>query len=345
MIQRFLPLALALALGGCWGGAQQKDTKPVAVSVIGGELAAADPSAGPLDTPARVLIDATAQGLVRFDGAGQIEPGLAASWAVTPDGRSYIFRLRDAAWQDGEPVTADQVVKVIRRAAAPNSRNALAPFLQVIDEAVAMTPQVIEVRLKSPRPDLLKLFAQPELAIVRGGSGTGPFVAQPERKDAMLLRPMPEPTLPGDEDAAKPDPRGQVLLRGGRAALGIARYKAGRAELVLGGTFADWPIIGVAGIAPADIRVDPAPGLFGLAVANRDGFLADAANRAALAMAIDRAALTAAIRTDWQPVESVLPAQIDSSSPPSAPAAPFISHARLDRHFFRTASFQLAHES
>jgi oligopeptide transport system substrate-binding protein len=343
MIQRFLPLALVLALGGCWGGEQQKNA-PVAVGVIGGVPAVADPSAGPLDTPARVLLDAVAQGLVRFDGAGQVEPGLAASWAVTPDGRSYIFRLRDAAWPDGSPVTADQVVKVLRRAAAPNSRNALAPFLQVIDEAVAMTPQVIEVRLKSPRPDLLKLFAQPELAIAREGRGTGPFVAEPQPKGALLLRPMPEPAVPGDEDAEKPDPRGQVLLRGGRAALAIARYKAGRAELVLGGTFTDWPILGVAGIAPADIRVDPTVGLFGLAVTNRDGFLADPANRAALAMAIDRAALTAAVRPEWQPVETVLPAQIDSASPPAAPAwSPLALSARRESARAQVRNWKRAH--
>jgi peptide/nickel transport system substrate-binding protein len=334
---------LALALGGCWGGTQAKDA-PVAVSVIGGELATADPSAGPLDTPARLLLDATAQGLVRFDGVGQIEPGLAASWAVTPDGRSYIFRLRDAVWPDGSPVTTDQVVKVLRRAAAPNSRNALAPFLQVIDEAVAMTPQVIEVRLKSPRPDLLKLFAQPELAIVRDGAGTGPFVAKPEHQNAILLRPMPDPVLPGGDDAAKPDPRGQVMLRGGRAASGIARFKAGRAELVLGGTFADWPILGVAGIAPAAIRVDPASGLFGLAVTNREGFLADPANRAALAMAIDRAALTAAIRPEWQPVETVLPAQFDSSSLPATPAwGPLALDARREAARTRVRDWKRAH--
>lgn len=344
MTLRFLPFALCLALGGCWGGTQAKDA-PVAVSVIGGELTNGDPSAGPLDTFGRVLLDSTAQGLVRFDAAGQIEPGLAASWAVTPDGRSYIFRLRDATWPNGEPVTTDEVVKILRRAAAPNSRNPLAPFLQVIDEAVAMTPQVIEVRLKSPRPDLLKLFAQPELAIVRDrtGTGTGPFTAKLQN-DALLLRPMPEPTLPGDEDADKPDPRGQVLLRGGRAALGIARYKTGHAELVLGGSFADWPILGVAGIAPADIRVDPAPGLFGLVVASRDGFLADPANRAALAMAVDRAALTAAIRPEWQPVETVLPAQIDSASPPALAAwAPLPLDARRDNARARVRDWKRAH--
>lgn len=340
---RPLALGLMLALGGCWGGAQPHDA-PVAVSVIGNSLATVDPSAGPADGAARVLLDATAQGLVRFDGAGQIEPGLAASWAVTPDGRSYIFRLGDAAWRNGEPVTAEQVVRTLRRAAAPGSRNPLAPFLQVIDEIVAMTPQVIEVRLKSPRPDLLKLFAQPELAIVRNGAGTGPFVAEPQRGGALLLKPMPDPAGAADEDGDRPDPRGRVLLRGGRAALGIARFKAGRAELVLGGSFADWPILAVAGIAREAIRVDPALGLFGLAVTSREGFLADPANRAALAMAIDRAALTAAIRPEWQPVEDLLPAQLDSASAPAAPAwGPLPLDARRENARARVREWQRVH--
>ena len=121
----------------------------------------------PLDTPSRLLLDSTAQGLVRFDAAGQIEPGLAERWIVIDGGMSYIFRLRDTEWSDGRPVSAPEVVAVLRRQIAPRSRNPLLPFLSAIDEIVEMTPEVIEIRLKRPRPDLLKLFAQPELAIFR----------------------------------------------------------------------------------------------------------------------------------------------------------------------------------
>ena len=51
----------------------------------------------------------------------------------------------------------------------------------------------------------------------------------------------------------------------------------------------------------------------------REGFLADADNRAAIAMAIDRAALTAALRPDWESVATLLPAQFDSATAPVAP--------------------------
>lgn len=309
-------LALGLATGGC-GGGQRKDDAPVVVSAIGGEARLADPSAARLDPAERVLMGATAQGLVRFDAAGQIEPGLAERWIVIDDGRSYIFRLREAYWPDGAPVTAAQVIRTLRRAAAPGSRNALAPYLAVIDEIVEMTPTVIEVRLKRPRPDLLKLFAQPELAVFRTGTldGSGPFLAQ-KIAGGFLLRPAPDPVR---QDKATPEPEETVQLYGERAALALARFKAGESDLILGGSFADWPLLAPAKVAPANLQIDHAIGLFGLAVINRGGFLAEAENRAAIAMAIDRAALTQQVQADWAPMETTLPTKIDSAAPPAQP--------------------------
>ncbi len=319
MHRSLLCLLTALALAACGNGGQRRDDTAVVVSAIGAGAQPVDPSTAPLDPARRVLMGATAQGLVRFDAAGQIEPGLAERWIVIDDGRSYIFRLREAQWPNGTPVTAEQVVRVLRRAIAPRSRNALAPFLAVIDEIVEMTPQVIEVRLKRPRPDLLKLFAQPELAVFRPTAldGSGPFRALATPAGLRLV-PAPDPATP-PEDAATPEPEETLFLRGERASAAIARFRAGESDLVLGGSFADWPIVGAAGIAPDNIRIDPALGLFGFAVVSRDGFLADPANRAAIAMAIDRASLTAQVHPDWAPIETLLPAQLDSASPPAKP--------------------------
>ncbi len=288
------PLALVLLVAAC--GSEKAKDSPLLVSAIGGAAETGDPSAGPLDPPRRLLMEATAQGLVRFDAGGQIEPGLAERWIVIDDGRSYIFRLRDAEWPDGELVTAEQVVHVLKRAAAANSRNALAPFLKVIDEIVPMTDRVIEVRLSRPRPDLLKLFAQPELAVFRldDKGGSGPFRVKSDRDPGVLLQPARDLAAAKDDDDQDPHPRDLVRLRGDDAALAIARFKDGKADAVLGGTFADWPIVGVANVPPEAIRIDPALGLFGFAIVSRDGFLADPDNRAAIAMAVDRDALHSA---------------------------------------------------
>ncbi len=42
---------------------------------------------------------------------GELEPGLAESWAVSKDGRTWTFTLRDGVqWSDGQPFTADDVI-------------------------------------------------------------------------------------------------------------------------------------------------------------------------------------------------------------------------------------------
>ncbi|MDF7775199.1 ABC transporter substrate-binding protein [Sphingomonas sp. AOB5] len=318
MIRRFIPLILALALAACEGG--RVADAPIVVSAIGSEAGIADPDTGPLEMPDRLLMAATAQGLVQFDGAGQIEPGLAERWTVADDGRSYIFRLKDAVWANGQPVTAEQVIRILRRATQPGSRNPLAPFLVVIDEIVEMTPQVIEVRLSNPRPDLLKLFAQPELAIFRTGPaiGTGPLAAE-RQGDALLLGPATDPAHVAVDTDAAPRRIQHIVLRGERAAVAVGRFRAGKVDAIIGGTFADWPILQVIAPPQERVKIDPALGLFGLAIVSREGFLADPANRGALAMAIDRAALTQAFHPDWQPVETLLPLQLDSAAAPAQP--------------------------
>lgn len=315
-----LPLAVTIALiaGGC--DRRRPDDVAVVVSAIGGPAELRDPTRGELDFPKRVLLGATAQGLVRFDANGGIEPGVAERWIVTDEGRSYIFRLRQAQWPDGSQVTAADVIASLRAAIAPRARSALAPFVAVIDEVVEMTPQVVEVRLKYPRPDLLKLFAQPEFAILRRPklAGSGPFRVVGDGGKTPLLRPALDPDRIVEEPE-EVDPADDVRLRGERAALALARFAQRESDLVLGGTFHDWPLLDHAGIAPANLRLDPAAGLFGFAIVAREGFTKAPENRAALAMAIDRAALTGLFRPNWSPVETLLPAQLDSSAAPAAP--------------------------
>lgn len=295
------------------------------VSAIGGVPTLAEASRVPLATAERLFTDATAQGLVRFDAAGQIEPGLAERWTVIDDGTSYIFRLREASWPDGAPVTAEQVVAALRRQLRPGTRNPIAPYLTAIDEIVEMTPQVIEVRLSRPLPDLLKLFAQPELAITRAGAGggSGPFRVWRDGV-APVLRPAIDPAADTDAEGVRPRPEQEVRLIGERAARAVARFAQHRSDMVTGGTFDDWPLVGIASIAPAEIRIDPAAGLLGLAVADRSGFLADAANRRAVAQAFDRAAIAGAM--GWDAADTLLPAPLDSAAAPSVPAWTLLTH-------------------
>ncbi len=183
-----------------------------------------------------------------------------------------------------------------------------------------MTPQVVEVRLKRPRPDLLALFAQPEMALLRPytASGTGPFrIEQPGPQP--LLRPIRYPDRTEPDAPSDVRPERDVRLIGERASLAIARFAARRSDLVTGGTFADRPLLAMTNIAPANLRVDPAAGLFGLAIVSREDFLADAAHRNALSAAIDRPAVAGSVLEGWPTAEAFLPEQLDSAMPPVVP--------------------------
>src|SRR5687768_14362642 len=94
MIVRALPAVLIAALLAVAGGCDAPDTGPIRVSAVGPPPQLVNPNLQPLSPPSAFLLEATAQGLVRFDAAGEIEPALAQSWIVSDDGLRYTFRIR-----------------------------------------------------------------------------------------------------------------------------------------------------------------------------------------------------------------------------------------------------------
>lgn len=64
--------------------------------------------ANPVD---RELVSLLFDGLLQYDESGRLAPALAEAWAVSEDGLTVQFTLRDdVRWHDGEPFTADDVV-------------------------------------------------------------------------------------------------------------------------------------------------------------------------------------------------------------------------------------------
>ncbi len=284
-----LAALLAPALAGCGRG----DDRAVEVAVIG------DPSApfatGPrLPLAAQLVRAASAEGLVGFDEQGRVIPAIADRWIVTDDGLSYIFRLRDGTWPEGDAITGETGRAALIRAIGALRGTALGSDLAVIREVRAMAGRVIEIRLHQQAPDLLQLLAQPELGLTMRGNGAGPMRLTRDKRTAILT-PIPP------EDLGLPQPenwearRRKLNLLALPAADAITRFNAGEAAVVLGGRFADFPRLDAAGVPRGAIRLDPVTGLFGLAVTRTDGFLGAPENREALAMAIDREGLAAAL--------------------------------------------------
>ncbi|HEX4737941.1 MAG TPA: ABC transporter substrate-binding protein [Allosphingosinicella sp.] len=297
-------------------GCRPEATGPLVVSAIGGPARLVDPDREPPDAASAYLLQSVAQGLVRFDATGDVEPGLAQSWIVSNDGLRYTFRLAQMDWPGGGGrITAAQVVARLKAAMAPNSRNPLKPALGAIDEIETMTDEVLEIALKSPRPNFLQLLAQPELAIARSNQGSGPYrLVRPEGGGLLLAPPPP------DEDAPSAEPDPQVLLRGEPAANAAARFDLGLADLVTGGTLGDLAIAQATAQGSRAIALDPVGGMFGLAFSGGEGPLAKPEVRQALSMAIDRDAIAAAFpAARMQARATLLPAGVEGMAVTAAP--------------------------
>jgi peptide/nickel transport system substrate-binding protein len=335
MVRSKLRLTVMLAAGlMVLGGCDRNDEEALNVVVIGAARPSiADPADGPLTVPQQVLVQNVAQGLVRFDARGQIEPGLAERWNVSDDGLSYVFRLTSEKWPDGRSIQARDIARLLTRQLRPASRNPAKDSLGAVLEVVPMTDRVIEIRLLAPRPNLLQLLAQPELALTREGLGTGPF--QPEK------RPKPRGSvalLHVERVIDGPDHRDRINLSAMTAQQAIASFDGGGADLVLGGTFVDLPLVRTSKNARNALRFDPVAGLFGLVPARKGGPIANPELRSLLNRAIDRDALVAALQVPGLvPRATLLQSGLESMGPPAPPAWTNVPIAERRRTLFAEA--------
>jgi peptide/nickel transport system substrate-binding protein len=306
----------ALALSAC----SDEQRGPVIVSVIGEPQDFARPLERLPDPGAKLILEATAQGLVAFDAAGEILPALAQRWVVEDDGKSYLFRLRRAAWANGARVSASDVARMLRARIDTLRRIDPGGPLDAVLSVRPMTGEVLELRLGAPRPYILQLLAQPQMALLSRDGGTGPYRRKPFGRAAMLS-PVDRPTTDDGEEASGPAPAWQTrILRAERAALAVVRFRAGQAALVLGGRLSDLPLAIAAGLDRDSVRMDPVEGLFGLAVTGGGPLLDDDAVREAINLAIDRDQIASLMPIGrWTITDQLVPQQLDLPRPPSAP--------------------------
>ncbi|MEM6856840.1 MAG: ABC transporter substrate-binding protein [Pseudomonadota bacterium] len=281
---------------------------PVEVAIVG------DPGAlfqqgTSLSPAAQHLLAASREGLVSLDASGQVVPALAERWLVTDDGMSYIFRLRERSWPDGELITANDVSIALGELVDQLDDTSLGLDLEKVTDIRAMTERVVELRLSSPMPDFLRLLAQPELGIVKSGSGAGPMVvSRDEEQPLARLSALPpqERGLPSRQDWEESSR--SLSVRALPPAMAIDAFAQGEVDLLLNGTLPSFPQIVLGPLSRGNIQVDPAQGVFGLVFRSDEGVLADPAHREALSMALDRAALIEPFGLGgWQPSSWIVP--------------------------------------
>lgn len=131
--------------------------------------------------------------LVYLDAAGEPQPWLAQSWTISPDRKTYTFRLRrDVTFSDGSCFDAETVRLNLEHMRDPATRSTLAgryiaPYLdgRVVDEFT------FEAHLSQPYAPFLDVLAQSWLAMlspkqiresprsaVAAPIGSGPFILE-----------------------------------------------------------------------------------------------------------------------------------------------------------------------
>jgi peptide/nickel transport system substrate-binding protein len=138
------------------------------------------------------------EGLTGIDKDLKVIPGLAASWTVSPDGKSYTFKLRSGVkFHDGSAMEAEDVVASIKRVQSKDIASPLASRLSAIESANAVDPQTVELKLKEPSAPLLTSLATIAIvpsametnkdALQKTPVGTGPFKFQEWQPNGFIL--------------------------------------------------------------------------------------------------------------------------------------------------------------
>ena len=99
-----------------------------------GEPLTLDPSKSNLGLEDRIM-EGLYEGLTVLDPAAKPIPGMAESWSVSEDKMTWTFKLRDAKWSDGVPITAEDFVFTFRRFFDPKTLSSYASLFYMIKNA------------------------------------------------------------------------------------------------------------------------------------------------------------------------------------------------------------------
>jgi len=183
--------ALTVAIGA--GPAGAAGTFRIAVGV---DLDTVDPAQMTTTTVAN-MVDYVAETLTSLGPDGKVQPWLAESWTLSPDGLTYTFKLRKGVvFHDGTPFDAKAVKWNLDRLKDPQVRVPIrAPF--PIKETEAVDASTVKVTLTRPSAPFISALSWTTSAIVSPASadkqgneyknivqtvGTGPYVFKERKK-------------------------------------------------------------------------------------------------------------------------------------------------------------------
>jgi len=166
-------------------GALAQGRKDSIVLAMALEPPGLDPTAGAASAIAEITQYNIYETLTKINSDGTVSPLLAESWEVSPDLRTYTFRLRKGVkFQNGEPFNAQAVKFSFTRAGAEKSTNKDKRTFASMEAVQAVDDYTVVVINKELDPDFLFLMGQATAIIVEPKSadtnatkpvGTGPY--------------------------------------------------------------------------------------------------------------------------------------------------------------------------
>ena len=184
------------------------------LKLLGSDPPTLDPHQTGDSTSARYILEVFG-GLLTIDPESAVAPDLAESWEISPDGRSYTFRLNPSAtFHDGRKVTAADFQWSMERAADPATESpAVDTFLgdivgtmdklngelDSISGISVIDDETLRLEIDAPKSYFLSKMTYPTTFVVdqanvetgrewvKSPNGTGPFVLA-DYEPGVLMR-------------------------------------------------------------------------------------------------------------------------------------------------------------
>ncbi|PTX59121.1 oligopeptide transport system substrate-binding protein [Melghirimyces profundicolus] len=331
-----LLLVVSMVLTACGGvqqGAGGKDKQELNW-VITAEPPGLD-SAITTDTVSFQILNNITEGLYRLNKDNEPEPAIAKDVEISDDKKTYTFKLRDAKWSDGKPVTAHDFEFAWKRALDPKNKSQYAYILFPIqgaqeynegkgdqeDVAVkAVDDKTLKVELKDPIPYFLMMtsFAtyrpQREDIVEKYGKDfaedpdkmvyNGPFKLTQWQHNKSLKLEKNEKYW--DKDKVKLDTIN--FTKSDEVSTQVNLYNTGKLDFVenLDASFVD------KFKGKEDVKVFNETTTFYLQFNTNDQFFANEKIRKAFTMALDRSIMTDKIsKTGSKPAQGLVPPNVE----------------------------------
>lgn len=228
------------------------------------------------------------RGLLGYAPDGSLQGELAESWAA--EGKeAWVFRLRDAVWHNGKPVTSEQVKWNFDQVAAEKSTAYLRAQCQEIARIETPDARTVRLVMKAPNATVPQMLATYFMPIIypesnAGGAqavGAGPFVLKSaERGVGIEMEAHAKYYKPG-----LPKLRGIRLTAYADETLRVAALQSGDVDLI---EYVPWQSMAAIEADPRLVlQATDGPYMF-LVFNGKSGPLADKRVRRAVAHAIKR---------------------------------------------------------